>query len=122
MSLLSAMFINKQAEVMQNLDAYRRFNIIKLKNSEAYDQYIGGVTLTFFPISILMLPFMIPIILFRSSRISDFALKIQYAFMMTLYFCLAIIVLIPVIPLLYAKIIINSIYIAGINKREDFKG
>jgi len=37
MSLLVAMFINKQTTVMRNLDAYRRFNIIRLKNSEQYD-------------------------------------------------------------------------------------
>jgi len=33
MALLVAMFINKQANVIKNLDAYRRFNIIRLKNS-----------------------------------------------------------------------------------------
>lgn len=75
-SLLISMFINRQFEVSKNLDAYRRFNIIKLKNSDQYDQYIGGVTLTFFPINILMLPFMFPVVAFRNPRISDFALKL----------------------------------------------
>ena len=36
-SLLAAMFINKYKLVWKNLDAYRRFNIIQLKNSVAYD-------------------------------------------------------------------------------------
>lgn len=76
MSLLAAMFINKYKQVYKNLDAYRRFNIIKLKNSVAYDKFVGGATLTFFPINIVMLPFIVPIISFRSARASDTVLKL----------------------------------------------
>ena len=74
-SLLGAMFINKYKVVWRNLDAYKRFNIIRMKNSISYDKFIGGSTLTFFPINIVMLPFIPSIIAFRSKRVSDFLLK-----------------------------------------------
>lgn len=76
MSLLAAMFINKYKQVWKNLEAYRRFNIIRLKNSVAYDKFLGAVTITFFPINILMLPFIPPITMLRSARASDFLLKL----------------------------------------------
>ena len=117
MSLLAAMFINKYKEVWRNLDAYRRFNIIKLKNSVSYDKYIGGVTLTFFPINILMLPFIPFIVFFRSSRASDFLLKLQYGLMMVMYCILAGIIIVPFSPILYMKVVANAIFIAMTNRR-----
>jgi hypothetical protein len=122
MALLVAMFINRQSNVSKNLEAFRRFNIIKLKNSEQYDQYIGGVTLTFFPINILMLPFMVPVVIFRNPRISDFALKLQYSIMMFLYILIAILITLPMLPMVYLKQITNSIYIYVIGKREEYPG
>ena len=122
MSLLAAMFINKYKQVWKNLDAYRLFNIIKLKNSVAYDKYIGGITLTFFPINILMLPFIMVIVSLRSARASDFLLKLQYVIMMIMYCILASFIIIPITPLLYIKILTNSFFIAMNNKREDYKG
>mmetsp|Transcript_12390 Transcript_12390/g.19309 ORF Transcript_12390/g.19309 Transcript_12390/m.19309 type:complete len:131 (+) Transcript_12390:4797-5189(+) len=121
MSLLVAMFINKQTTVMRNLDAYRRFNIIRLKNSEQYDQYIGGITVTFFPINILMLPFVLPVIALRNPRISDFALKLQYTVMILLYLIVTCFLVIPMLPLLYLKSMFNAIHIAKTNKREDYR-
>ena len=59
-----------------NLEALRRMNIIKLKNTNSYDKLYGGVTITFFPISIIMLPFVIPVVVFKSERLNDFILKI----------------------------------------------
>lgn len=42
---------------------------------------------------------------------------------MMLMFCLiAIVVSVPILPLLYTKSIVNSIYISMNNKRQDFKG
>ena len=122
MSLLAAMFINKYKQVYKNLDAYRRFNIIKLKNSVAYDKFIGGVTLTFYPINIIMLPFIAPIVAFRSARVSDFLLKIQYVIMMLMYCGIASTFIVPMAPFLYLKILSNSIFILFNNKRQDYKG
>ena len=76
MSLLAAMFINRYKIVYVNLDAFKRFTIIKSKNSIAYDKFIGGVTITFFPINLIMLPFASPIIIFRSKRASELLLKL----------------------------------------------
>ena len=61
-SLLIAMFINRFQNVWANLDAYTRFKIIQQKNTVAYDKFIGGVTTTFFPFNIIMIPFSWPII------------------------------------------------------------
>jgi len=122
MSLLAAMFINRYKIVWKNLDAYRRFIIIKLKNSVAYDRFIGGVTITFFPINLIMLPLSIPIILFRSKRASDILLKLQYVIMILLYCCLACIMIVPASPILLVKNYTNAIFIAMTNKRENYKG
>ena len=116
------MFINKYKFVWTNLDALRRMNIIKLKNTNSYDKLYGGVTITFFPISIIMLPFVIPVVVFKSERLNDFILKIQYALMILMYCLLGFIISIPIIPMLYMKLIMNAIFIFFNNKRQDYKG
>jgi len=122
MSLLAAMFINRYKTVWVNLDAYRRFTIIKLKNSISYDKFIGGVTLTFFPINIIMLPFSLLLTTLRSKRASDIMLKIQYSTMMVLYCFISAILFVPAAPILIFKIYANSIFIFATNKREVYKG
>ena len=122
MSLLAAMFINRYKTVWVNLDAYRRFTMIKLKNSISYDKFIGGVTLTFFPINIIMLPFSLVLTGLRSKRGSDIMLKIQYSIMMVLYCIISALMFIPAAPILVFKIYTNSIFILLTNKREDYKG
>jgi len=62
LSFLVAMFINRYKFVYKNLDAIRRMNIIRLKNSSSYDELTGGVTITFFPISVVVLPFIVPVV------------------------------------------------------------
>ena len=64
LSFLLAMFINRYKYVYKNLAALRRMNIIRLKNSSSYDASIGGVTITFFPVNVLALPFIVPVIMF----------------------------------------------------------
>jgi len=122
MSLLAAMFINRYKTVWVNLDAYRRFTIIKLKNSISYDKFIGGVTLTFFPINIIMLPFSLILTALRSKRGSDIMLKIQYSIMMVIYCIISAIMFIPSAPILIVKIYTNSVFILITNKREAYKG
>ena len=97
-------------------------NIIKLKNTNSYDKLYGGVTITFFPISIIMLPFVIPVVVFKSERLNDFILKIQYALMILMYCLLGFFIAIPIIPILYLKLISNAIFIYFNNKRQDYKG
>jgi hypothetical protein len=116
------MFINRYKFVWTNLEALRRMNIIKLKNTNSYDKLYGGVTITFFPISIVMLPFVIPVVVFKSERLNDFILKIQYALMILMYCVLGFCISIPIIPILYLKLIMNAIFIYFNNKRQDYKG
>lgn len=80
------------------------------------------MTLTFFPINIIMLPLTAPILVLRSPRASDFLLKIQYVIMMLLYCAIACIMVVPASPILYIKTIANSIFIAATNKRQNYKG
>mmetsp|Transcript_11804 Transcript_11804/g.18141 ORF Transcript_11804/g.18141 Transcript_11804/m.18141 type:complete len:135 (+) Transcript_11804:1243-1647(+) len=121
-SLLAAMFINKYNSVYQNIEAHKRFNIIRMKNSESYDKYVGGATLSFFPVNIIILPFLLPIMMIRSPRLSEFALKIQYSVMLFLY-CMCILVFIPLsVVLLYFKGIVNAFHIFFNKVREDYKG
>ena len=122
MSLLAAMFINRYKTVWVNLDAYRRFTIIKLKNSISYDKFIGGVTLTFFPINIIMLPFSLILTALRSKRGSDIMLKIQYSIMMVLYCIISAIMFVPAAPILIIKTYTNSVFIFLTNKRETYRG
>jgi len=122
LSFLVAMFINRYKYVWTNLEALRRMNIIKLKNTNSYDKLYGGVTITFFPISIIMLPLVIPVVVFKSERLNDFILKIQYAVMIVLYCLLGSIIAVPIIPMLYMKLVMNSIFIQLNNKRQDYKG
>ena len=120
LSFLVSMFINKYKSVFNNIDALRRMNIIKLKNSSSYDEKIGGATLTFFPINIILiipLPF---VVLFKSERLSDFVLKVQYTFMIIIFCAIALVLAVPIFPLLYLKCIGNAIYISAKNKRVDY--
>lgn len=121
-SFLVSMFINKLKIVRQNEAAIRRMNVIQLKNMVSYDSELGAITITFFPISILMLPFLVPLAVFRSERLSELILKIQYAFMVALYVSIALAISIPLLPLLYIKSIANALFVTRVNKREDFKG
>ena len=122
MSLLAAMFINRYKIVYKNIDAFRRFLIIKQKNSISYDKFIGGVTITFFPINLIMLPLATPIIMFRSKRASELLLKLQYVIMILLYCFLAFLMIIPASPVLLAKVYSNAFFILATNKRENYKG
>lgn len=122
LSFLVAMFINRYQYVWSNIDAIRRMDIIKLKNSRSFNEVYGGVTNTFFPISIFTLPLIVPVVFFKSERMSDFVLKFQYIFMIIMYCVIAIFLSIPFVPLLYFKCIANAIYISMTNKREDYKG
>lgn len=76
LSLLASMFINRYKHIYNNLEAIRLQKIVNLKNSIIYDKYVGGVTQSFFPMNIIMVPFMLPLAYLRSTRMSDFILKL----------------------------------------------
>lgn len=122
LSFLVAMYINRYKYVYVNIDAFRRMDIIKLKNSSSFDEFYSGITITFFPINILVLPFILPVVLFKSERLNDFILKLQYALMILLYCFMAIIIAVPLLPILYIKAIMNAIFISINNKRVAYRG
>jgi hypothetical protein len=97
------MFINRYKSMWNNLEALKRMNIIRLKNTNSYDKLYGGVTITFFPISIIMLPFIIPVVVFKSERLNEFILKIQYTVMILMYCIIGFFISFPIIPMLYMK-------------------
>mmetsp|Transcript_12407 Transcript_12407/g.19394 ORF Transcript_12407/g.19394 Transcript_12407/m.19394 type:complete len:203 (+) Transcript_12407:1616-2224(+) len=121
-SLLIAMFINTHKTISANLEAHAQLEAIRLKNSQRYNRAFSGVTTTFFPINMLMVPFYLPVVLFQNPRVSETVLKLQYTFMVVLYCGLALFLLVLSWPFLYIKLIINSILIARSNQREDYKG
>jgi len=108
---LVAMFNNRYRIVFDNLDFLKRKNIINLKNSQSYDKRIGAITTSFFPINILLLPFIGPILYLKNDRLNDSVLKVQYWCLISLYFGLIIAFTIPILPVLFLKSIANSIYI-----------
>ena len=107
LSFLVAIFVNRYKEIWGNIEAVRRMDIIQQKNSLSFDPMIRGVTMTFFPINILLLPFIIVVVGFRSSRVSDLILKVQYAIMIVIYCFFGALIAIPVCPLLLLKAIVN---------------
>jgi len=70
--------------------------------------------------NILSIPFLAPIIFFRNPRISEFALKMQYIAMISAYFILAMSLMALIAPILYIKIVINSLYCISKNKRQEY--
>lgn len=122
LALLAAMFVNKYNICFENLDSFKRFSIIKMKNFSRYDPLLGAISLTFFPINIIVAPLIVPIILLQSKRASDFFLKMQYSLMMVLYSLAAILAIVLLIPVLVIKVISNSVYILIKNKRQKYQG
>jgi hypothetical protein len=78
---------------------------------------MGGITTTFFPINIFILPFIPPTVLFRSQRISDFLLKLQYIFMIIMYCLIVVVLIVPMVPILYVKVVVNAVFILFKRKR-----
>lgn len=120
-SFLAAIFINRYKIIYAEIDAYRYQRIIRLKNKVAYDKHVGCITLSFFPFNILMVPFIPVVVMARSSKISDFLLKIQYCLLMVIYSTAALAYVVVLAPLLYFKALLNSVFILLNNNLEEYK-
>jgi len=55
-----------------------------MKNHLGYDPIIGSITSTFFPINIIMLPLLIPVIIVKNKKLNEMVNKMQYAGMIVL--------------------------------------
>ncbi len=121
LGFLATMFILRYVQVHRQMEANRRKEIIGMKNLSDYNPVHGAVTMTFFPINIVMLPFSAAVLYFRNARVSDFVLKLQYVLMVLIYLGVMCVLIVPLIPLLYLKIIVNATYVSFNNNREDYK-
>lgn len=81
---------------------------------------MGAVTCSFFPINIFVIPFLLPVVLYRSEKMSEVLLKVQFSLMSLIYTFMLMFMMIPVFPILYIKIIINSTFIMFANKRQKY--
>ena len=55
-----------------------------MKNHLSYDPIIGSVTTTFFPINVIMIPFMLIVIGVKNKKLNEMVNKLQYAAMIFL--------------------------------------
>ena len=121
-ALIAAIFVNSYRKQHKKLNSIKNFHILQYKNSSGYDSIYGAISLSFFPLNVILGPFFIPVIVLKSKLISDFVLKLEYVILMTFYVSFGAFFLLAVSPILYIKTIVNSAHILKKNKNEDFFG
>jgi len=109
-NFLISMFNNRSQRVLDKLDFMRRKAIINLKNSQSFDSRIGAITISFFPINIVLLPFMQGVLQMQSERLNDSILKAQFVFLIMLYILVIVAIVLPLFPLIYLKVLFNGAY------------
>jgi len=119
LNLLIAMFSNTYKEIYKNRSAIRLKRILNMKNNLSYDPTIGAVTSTFFPINIVMIIFMIPVVLVKSKKLNEMINKVQYAVLIVLQ-SIGIVFLLQIVlaPFMYFKMVLNSFNIMMISKNQ----
>jgi len=75
MSILLSMFVNRYMNTAKKIEASSRKEIIDLKSSAGYDKKYGPISMTSFPVNVFLLPFILPLVLMKSERLSDSILK-----------------------------------------------
>ena len=73
------MFSNTYQSIYENKNAIRLKRILEIKNHLSHEPIIGSVTTTFFPINILMIPFIPIVILVKNKKLNEMVNKIQYS-------------------------------------------
>lgn len=116
LNLLIAMFSNTYQRIYENKNAIRLKRILEMKNHLEFDPIIGSVTSTFFPINILMLPMMIPVITVKNKKLNEMVNKLQYSVMICLQSFAIMGFQIVLSPIMYAKMVLNSFHIMIISK------
>jgi hypothetical protein len=76
LNLLIAMFSNTYQAIYENQNAIRLKRILEMKNHLSFDPVIGSVTSTFFPINIVMLPLMVPVIVVKNRKLNEMVNKL----------------------------------------------
>lgn len=75
LNLLIAMFSNTYQRIYENENAIRLSRILEMKNHLSYDPIIGAVTSTFFPINVIMIPAILPLIIIKNRKLNEMANK-----------------------------------------------
>jgi len=78
-------------------------DVIRQKNRRSFDPVYGAITMTYFPINIILLPFVVFLVLMKSPRLSDFVLKLQYALLVMCYCLLGLMFSFAVLPIMYLR-------------------
>ena len=83
------MFSNTYKAIQENKKSIPLKRILEIKNSLSFDQIIGSVSTTFFPINIFILPFIPIIMIVKNKNTNETFNKMQYTIMILLY-CVAL--------------------------------
>ena len=89
-----------------------------MKNHLGFDPIIGSVTSTFFPINVIMIPLMIPVVIVKNKKFNEMVNKLQYAGMILLQAFTIMTFQIILSPFMYCKMVINSFNIMIISKNQ----
>lgn len=116
LNLLIAMFSNTYQTIYENKDAIRLRRILEMKNHLSHEPIIGSVTSTFFPINIILIPFMPVVILVKNKKLNEMVNKLQYSGLIFLLSVSITILQIILSPIMYAKIVLNSFNIMIISR------
>lgn len=90
-----------------------------MKNHLSHDPIIGSVTSTFFPINIIMLPMMFPVLIVKNKKLNEMINKLQYAGMIVLQSVAITFFQILLFPVMYVKMVLNSFHIMIISKQNS---
>mmetsp|Transcript_11802 Transcript_11802/g.18131 ORF Transcript_11802/g.18131 Transcript_11802/m.18131 type:complete len:181 (-) Transcript_11802:656-1198(-) len=121
MGFLSTIFVLRYVKVSKSIEADKRKDIIKLKNVIDYDPVYGAITMTFFPINIVLLPFIIPLLVLKSERLNDTVLKLQYFILIVFYIAMGALISVVLTPFLFIKVALNAVYVGIKNKRTTYR-
>mmetsp|Transcript_22505 Transcript_22505/g.34794 ORF Transcript_22505/g.34794 Transcript_22505/m.34794 type:complete len:199 (+) Transcript_22505:1462-2058(+) len=102
-----AMFVMKYMKAWNNLEAIKRMTIIEIKRSRSNHPLYGSITQSFFPINIILLPLILPVVFFKSERLNDSVLKAQYGLLILMYSVISLPVFCILFPFMFFKCVTN---------------
>lgn len=83
-----------------------------------HDPIIGAVSSTFFPINVIIIPFMPIIVIVKNKKLNEMINKLQYAGMIFLQSGAITLFQIILSPVMYVKMVLNSFHIMIISQNN----
>jgi hypothetical protein len=105
------MFSNTYKDVQDNKKSIPLRRILHIKNILGYDQMIGSVSSSFFPMNIVILPFIPIIISVRNRNTNETFNKMQYSFLVMLYSVIFVAFQIVLAPIMMVKLAFNTLHL-----------